>query len=257
MAVLTAAQIKTILLTGVYPETIEINAALMQNEERRKYPSIDVQNITGQEDTKDFPTTTTGQTFLVHLFYRYRSFGEQHEPDIKLIEDVIFNTLDAASDLDVLTTKISVTQSWRRTSETFPVHRSHSILTVRSEEISSTDSTGIPGDEISITFPAPLGLLKVISLVSDERELTKQQDLSDDSEEIFTKIHFAGLIAAEVELNTTQESQLDTQIAAGVDISVTLTKSGTPVIVTANLINRISSATRQTVQSSIVTMDVK
>lgn len=257
MAVLTAAQIKTILLTGVYPETVEINAALMQNEERRKYPSIDVQNVTGQQDIKDFPTKTTGQTFLVHLFYRYRSFGEQHEPDIKLLEDVIFNTLDAASDLDVLTTKITVTQSWKRTSETFPVHRSHSILTVSSEEISSTDSGGLPGDEMSITFPAPLGNLKVIALSSDERNLIKQQDLVDDAEEIFTKIHLAGLLAVEVQLNTTQETQLEAIIDAGVDVSVTITKSATPRVLTVNLTSMVSSATRQSVQSTIVTMDIK
>ena len=97
MALLTAAQIKTILEGAVYPaaEGIEINAALMQNEERRKYPSIDVQNVTGEEHIKGYPTKTTGQTFLIHLFYRYRSFGEQHEPDIKALEDIIFDTIDA------------------------------------------------------------------------------------------------------------------------------------------------------------------
>ena len=99
MAVLTAAQIKTILLTGTYPEEVEINASLMQNDERRKYPSIDVQNITGEEQIKDYPSTNLSQTFLVHLFYRYRSFGEQEEPNIKSIEDEIFDTLDEQLDI--------------------------------------------------------------------------------------------------------------------------------------------------------------
>jgi hypothetical protein len=257
MAILTAAQIKTILLTGVYPETVEINAALMQNEERRKYPSIDVQNITGEEQIKDFPSKTVGQTFLVHLFYRYRSFGEQHEPDIKSIEDVIFDTLDAAAEFAVPGIKISVTQGWRRDSETFPVHRSHSILRVSSEELEATDGIGIPGDKISVTFPSPSGTFTVINLVADDRTLQKDINRLDDGEEIFTKIHFSGLVTVEVELDVSEEADLDTLISAGKDITVTLTKNGTAIPLNVNLTSRISSATRETVQTTLVTMDVK
>ena len=256
MATLTAAQIKTILLTGVYPEQVEINAALMQNEERRKYPSIDVQNITGEETIKDFPSKTVGQTFLVHLFYRYRSFGEQHEPDIKSIEDVIFDTLDAAAELAVPGIKISVTQGWRRTSETFPVHRDHSVLTVSSEELEATDGVGIPGDEITITFPT-IGTLTVISLATDERSINKQLDLANDAERIFTKISNSDLLIAEVELTTTTEPQLETQVHAGDDIAVTLTKDGVAQALTVNLTSMVASATRSEVQSTLVTMDVK
>ena len=190
MATLTAAEIKTILESPVSPypdEGVEINAALMQNEERRKYPSIDVQNITGQEDLKDFPTKTIGQTFLVHLFYRYRSFGEQEEPSIKEFEDVIFNTIDQAADFAVPGVKVTVAQSWRRESETFPVHRSHSILTVTAENIEATDSSGIPGDKIDITIDG-IGPLTVISLTTDEQSITKELDLTDTAERIFTKI---------------------------------------------------------------------
>ena len=78
MATLTAVQIKEILETATYPGQVRISAALLQNDNRRKYPSIDIQNITGDEQIKKFPTTTLSQTFLVHLFYRYRSFGESH-----------------------------------------------------------------------------------------------------------------------------------------------------------------------------------
>ena len=256
MATITAAQIKTILLTGVFPEEIEINAALMQNEERRKYPSIDVQNITGEETLKDFPSKTVGQTFLVHLFYRYRSFGEQQEPDIKSIEDVIFDTLDAAGELAVPGVKISVTQGWRRESETFPVHRSHSTLTVSSEELEATDGIGIPGDKITITFPT-IGTLTVISLSTDERSINKQLDLADDAERIFTKISNSDLLIVEVELTTTTEPQLETQVHQAADISVTLTKDGTAQVLTVNLTSMVASATREVVQTTLVTMDVK
>ena len=256
MVNLTAAQIKTILEAAVYPEEVEINAALMQNEERRKYPSIDVQNITGDEQLKDFPTNTLGQTFLIHLWYRYRSFGEQHEPDIKALEDVIFDTIDNDANFSI-DVKVTVTQSWRRDSETFPVHRSHSVLTVSSEEISSSDGAGLPGDEMEITFPLPLGELKIISLTQDSRDLIKDLDKVDDGEQIFTKINLTGLVVAEVELDFTGETQLEALIDAGKDINVTLTKSGNDRILLVNLTSMISSATRQTVQGTLVTMDIK
>ena len=147
MTNLTAAQIKTILEAATYPESVEINGALLQNDERRKYPSIDVQNITGDENTRGFPTSTNGQTFLIHLFYRYRSFGEQEESKIKAIEDVIFGTI--FDNINFSTdTKLTVTQSWQRDSETFPVRRAHSILTVFSDEIEFIDnlySVIVPG----------------------------------------------------------------------------------------------------------------
>ena len=200
MANLTAAQIKSILETAVYPEEVEINAALMQNDERRKYPSIDVQNVTGEETVKGFPTKITGQRFLIHLFYRYRSFGEQHEPDIKALEDVIFDTIDANANFSI-DTKITITQSWNRQSETFPVRRSHSILTVQTDDLESTTGEGIPGDEIEITFPNPLGSFKVINLTTDDRTNLKDTDRPDDGERIFTKINFQGLGVVELEFS--------------------------------------------------------
>ncbi len=256
MVNLTAAQIKAILETAVYPEEVEINAALMQNDERRKYPSIDVQNVTGDETVKGFPTTILGQRFLIHLFYRYRSFGEQHEPDIKALEDVIFETIDANANFSI-DTKITITQSWNRQSETFPVRRSHSILTVQTDDLSSTTGEGVPGDEIDITFPNPLGSFKVVNLTTDDRTNLKDTDRPDDGTRIFTKINFQGLLIVELELSVADESDLDDLINAGDDISVTLTKAGTAIPLTVNLTSRVSSATRETVQTTLVTMDVK
>ena len=258
MANLTAAQIAAILDAVVYPPTegVEVNAALMQNDERRKYPSIDVQNITGDEQLKDFPTTSLGQTFLIHLWYRYRSFGQQEEPNIKVIEDLIFNAIDNDANFST-DVKVNITQSWRRDSETFPVHRSHSVLTVTSEEISSTSGSGIPGDKIDITFPNPLGTLKVINLASDQREVQKDLDRLQNGEEVFTKIHFDGLLIVEVELSVAQEAQLDAILEPGKDFSVTLTKAGTPVVLNVNPGIRDSSATRDVVQGTLVTLDIK
>lgn len=258
MANLTAAQIAAILDAVVYPagEGVEVNAALMQNEERRKYPSIDVQNVTGDEKIKGVPTSTLGQTFLIHLFYRYRSFGQQEEPNIKVLEDLIFDAIDNNANFST-DLKVTVTQSWDRQSETFPVHRSHSTLTVSSEEISSTEGGGVPGDKIDITFPNPLGTLEVINLTADDRTLQKDIDKVIDGEEIFTKIHFTGLLTVEVELSVSQEGELDDLIEAGDDISVTLTKDGTGIPLIANLTTRISSATREVVQTTLITMDLK
>ena len=261
MGTVTAAEIKTILgtISTTDDPNVAVNASLLQNDERRKYPSIDIQNITGDETIKDFPTKNIGQTFLIHLFYRYRSFGEEEEPKIKALEELIFNKIDSdTTEFDVPDQKISITQSWRRESETFPVRRSHSILTVSTQEIAATDGTGIPGDTITILFPSPLTTaFTVISLSTDERSINKQLDLKDDAERIFTKISNSDLLIVEVELSTTTEPQLETQVHDGKDISVTLTKNGVAKVLSVNLTSMVGNATRTEVQTTLVTMDVK
>ncbi len=172
MATLTAAQIKTILLTGTYAETVEINASLLQNDERRKYPSIDVQNITGEENLKGFPVSTTGQTFLIHLFYRYRSFGAQEEPNIKLIEDEIYDTIFTDSNF-ATTNNLTVAQTWQRGSDTFPVRRSHSTLTVTTEEAIFVDNA------YTITVPTIGTDVQLISKPIDS-DTDTVEDLLDD-----------------------------------------------------------------------------
>jgi len=227
----------------------------MQNDERRKYPSIDVQNITGDEQLKDFPTTTLSQTFLVHLFYRYRSFGEQHEPDIKAIEDEIFDTLDANSNFST-DVKITITQGWRRDSETFPVRRSHSVLTVTAEEISGTASGTTPGDQINITIPV-VGTFKVIAIPIDEYGLIKQFDLEDSDEQTFTKIHEVGLLSVEMALTPAQELTLQAQVRNGDDVTVNLDLNGTTRNLLVNYVDTSASSTREVVRTTTLSMDVK
>lgn len=172
MAILTAAQIKTILEGAVYPETVEINASLMQNDERRKYPSIDVQNITGEENTRGFPVSTTGQTFVIHLWYRYRSFGEQEEPEIKALEDVIYDTILNNANFQT-TANLQVIQTWQRDSETFPVRRSHSTLTVSSEISEFEDNN------FSVIVPG-VGEVNLISKPVDS-DIDTVEDILDDT----------------------------------------------------------------------------
>jgi hypothetical protein len=257
MSTLTAAEIKTILETATFPtnEGIEINAALMQNEERRKYPSIDIQNVTGEESFKDVPTTNTTQVFLVHLFYRYRSFGEQHEPDIKVIEDEIFDTLDANANFST-DVKISVVQSWDRKSEIFPVHRSHSILRVTAKEIKSTDGEGIPGDSITITLPSPVGTIDVIDVLADESGIIKDLDLTVD-EQIYTKIRNRGLLSLSLAVGVDAENDIKDLIFVGNDISITFTKGGVASVRTANLIDIVASGTRKEVHKQVLAMESK
>ena len=65
------------------------------------------------------------------------------------------------------------------------------------------------------------------------------------------------MVVVELEFSVADESDLDDLIEAGDDISVTLTKAGTAIPLTVNLTSRVSSATRETVQTTLVTMDVK
>ncbi len=256
MAVLTAKQIADILSAATFTEDVSVNPALLQNEERRKYPSIDVQNVTGQDQIKNFPTTTSSQTFLVHLFYRYRSFGEVHEEDIKKIEDTIFDTLDDDTNFST-DLKVSITQGWRRTSETFPLHRSHSILTVSTEEISGTDpaTDATPGDQIEFLI-TNFGQFKVISIPSDEIGILKELNLQDTATQTYTRIRTLGLLSVELALSPAQEDSLFALIDAGNNEIVELILNLVSRSLRVNFTNMIASSTREEIRTTILTMDV-
>jgi len=249
MATLTAAQIKTILEAETFPEAVEINAALMQNDERRKYPSIDIQNITGEENERGFPTSTTGQTFIIHLFYRYRSFGEQHEPDIKAIEDVIFDTIlnDANFDTDV---KLTVTQSWRRDSETSPVRRSHSMLTVSAQEIVFIDNL------YSVIVPG-IGTAQLISKPVDS-DLDTVEDVLDDTLILKTEgiVKSKRTIVLEFASTSTLLSTFRGFKAGRVSQTFTITQPTGSEIVEAFVTNLVTSEVIVTIQSFTVQLDV-
>lgn len=253
---LTAEQIKTQLETIIFSniDVKRINAYVEKNESHRKYPSIDIQNITGQEEIKGEPTTTTKQVFLVHLYVRTRATGADQEPDIKATEDQIFDSLDS---LQTMAEFVQVVQGWDRKSETFPLARVVSTIRVTSEAISSTEGgEGIVGDKVSITLPV-VGVLDVINVVTDEAGILKDLDLTTASEEIFTRIRNTGLLSVEVAISVSDENSIKTQIFAGSDISITFTKGGVGDTRTANLTTLTASGPRTEVETQILTMDIK
>ena len=254
MALLTAAQIATALDNTTFSFNIKsINGYVVQDVARRDYPSIDVDNITGQEQLSDVPTSNTKQTYLVHLYYRTTGFGDLDEPDVQTLEDEIFTVIDGLQDT---TTKITITESWQRKHSVEGTPHIESSLRVVTDEIFSTSGEGIRGDQITITFPT-LGTVDVINLVNDSLTAEKDLDLEDDGTEIFSLKHLSGLLDVEIELTTTTEPQIDALLAAGDDISITLTKGGTGFVKTANLITRANSSPRSEIQTTIVSMDIK
>lgn len=254
MALLTAEQIKTQLdATFDGNEDIKrINAYVEKNESHRKYGSIDIQNITGQEEIEGQPTTTTKQIFLVHLYWRTRGTGASQEPNIKSTEDLIFNSLDS---LQTMSTKVQVIQGWDRKSETFPLARVVSTIRVESEEISSTDGTGIVGDQVTILIGA-VGPFDVNNVLADESGILKDLDLTVDSDEIFTRIRNNGILSVEIAVSVASENSIKALIFAGDNISITFTKGGIADERTANLINMVASGPRTEVQKQVVTMDI-
>lgn len=261
MVLLTAEEIATALLGGTYSEPLNsINPYVVEDVSRREYPSIDVENLAGQERTRDVPTSKDKQTYLIHLYYRITGFGDADEPNVKTLEDEIFAVIDALQTTD---TKIYITESWKRTHQSFPTPHIESVLRVTTEEIFSEIDGGVPGDKITITFPPPLNeIFDVINLITDRLEATKDMDLvmddtGDKADEIFSLIHAHGLLDVEIVLTPAQEPNLDTLISAGDDISITLTKNGTAFVKTANLIARTNTTPRSEVQQTIVSMDIK
>lgn len=255
MTLLTAVDIKAQLDGVSFANPIkEINAFVRKNEARRKYTSIDIENITGQEETEDVPTTTTKQTFLVHLYVKNRSSGDADESIVKTFEDEIFNSIDALQTTD---TKVLITQSWDRTSDTFPVVRVHSVLRVTSEEISSTDGSGVKGDDVTITLPDPVGELKVIDILTDEAGIIQDLDLETNGKRVHTKIRNDGLLSVVVAIDVAKQNEIKTMIFAGDNISVTITKGGTPDARIANLNNIIGSGNRGKILTQILEMDIE
>jgi len=251
---LTAAQIKTQLdaITFTNIDIKRINAYVEKNESHRKYPSIDIQNITGQEEIEGLPTKTTKQVFLVHLYVRTRATGADQEPDIKETENQIFDSLDSLQTMDEF---VQVIQGWDRKSETFPLSRVVSTIRVTSEAISSTDGEGIVGDKVSITLPI-VGTIDVINVITDEAGIIKDLDLGTASEEVFTKIRNDGILSVEVAVSVSDENNIKTQIFAAKDITITFTKGGVPDQRTVNLSTLTASGPRSEVQTQILAMDV-
>jgi len=178
MVLLDAEDIATALNSGTYSEPLaEINPYVVEDVGRREYPSIDVDNITGQERLRDVPTSKDKQIYLVHLYYRITGFGDADEPNVKLLEDEIVAIIDALQTTD---TKISITESWKRQHQTDPTPHIESVLRVTTEEIFSEIDGGIPGDQITITFPAPLvATLDVINMITDKLEGIKSMRYKD------------------------------------------------------------------------------
>jgi len=262
MALLTAEQIAAAIIAdkSTYAEQLtDVNAYVVMDVLRREYPSVDIENVTGQEKIKDVPTTNQKQTYIVHLYYRTTGFGDADEPDAKALENNIFDTIDALQDT---TSKITITESWKREHLPVPTPHIHSELRVVTDEISSTKVGGSTGDKMTITFPAPLGELKVTNLITDLFEANKDMDLSMTSgsnpiaEEIHTLKHLDGLVDVEVVLTPAQELQLDA-LFTGNDMSITITKGTTDFVKTANLITRTNRAQRKAAQTTIVSMDIK
>jgi len=253
MVLLTAAAIKVILDAITFTNNVKaINAFVVQNDSRRKYTSIDIQNITGEEEIEDIQTTTTTQTFLIHLYYRNRGSGEDQEGKIKTTEDQIYNALDAAQ---TTSTKITIQQSWERKSRAFPIQSVVSTLRVTADEISSTSGSGVRGDQITITLPV-LGVKTILNLITDDTNIVKDLDRTDTTQ-VFTKIKEEGLFNAEIEISTAEETQLRTLFTPGDDFSLTITKNGVDRVVTANPINFINSTPRGQVQTTFISMNIK
>lgn len=255
MTLLTAEQIKTALDAVSFTHPIKrINAYVEKNESHRKYTSIDIQNITGEEEVEGLPTTTTKQIFLVHLYWRTRATGADQEPKIKTTEDEIFNALDALQTMD---SKVQVIQGWNRDSTPFPISRVHSTIQVTSEEISSTDGEGIVGDQITITLPSPVDTMKILNVITDDAGIEKDLDLTIDSEQEYTKIRNTGLLVVEVAVSVGTEDNIKDLVFAGKDISITLTKGGVGDVRTVNLLSINASGSRDNVQTQVISMDVK
>ncbi len=254
MALLTAAQIAAALDAFAFTIPLkEINGYVVQDVSRRLYPSIDVANVTGQENLVDVPTTNTKQIYKVILYYRIVGFGNLDEPDIKTLENEIFEVIDGLQDTS---TKITISESWKREPSVEGTTHVKSTLTVQTDEISSTSGDGIRGDQITITFPNSIGTFDVIDVITDQIGIIKDLDLENEGDRIFTKISRDDLLIVSIAVDIDTENQIAGLVAAGTDVVIFLARGGSSDARTVNFTSIVASGTRGEIETQIVSMDV-
>ncbi len=253
MVLLTAQDIATALEGGTYSEPLNgINPYVVEDIGRREYPSVDISNVTSQERFRDVPTAKDKQIYEVRLYYRKTGFGDADEPNVKLLEDEIFNIIDALQTTD---SKITITESWKREPKNRPTPHVLSVLRVMTEEIFAEDGKGIVGDDVTITLPAPAGTIDVIDVLTDDAGILKDMDLTTDTQ-VYTKIRNKGLLSVVISVDVDKEDEIKTIVFAGEDISVTFTKGEVADVRTVNLTDIVASGTRKEVQKQVLSMDV-
>lgn len=179
MTVTTAqikAQLDTIDWAANGLPVIQVNTNL-QVPGRRKYPRIDIENVSMTNTQENVRTTTTEQRFLVHAYYKVVGRANDEEAKVSTIEDLVAASLDG---FVLGTERIRIQNfSWdRKTINTIPRHI-ETALTLLVEAIDPTNPDAVMGGDITLDTPNITGI-KILSKPND-RDNDSTEDILDDT----------------------------------------------------------------------------
>lgn len=251
--VLTAAAIKTILDALTYAEPIHI-FDYVRPENRRKYPSIEIDNQGAELRRQDPQIQENSQRFLIHLYYRLRADGSNDIAKEKAIEDVIMAGLEAAT---LAGSKIFVEdKDWNRLYISQPIHYVDSTLTISVTEITSQTGSGRLGANQTLELPGSISL-PLLSKPVDDYGITFGEAAADDGKRKVSPMWNTtnGLMLFEYESTSSLDSSIETLIDAKAKISVSL-KDGAVTRETfdALLIQTSKPAQYDEIERSILTL---
>lgn len=151
--VLTNNQIAEYLSDLDYPVPIRVYDT-PQAEQKRKFPSIEINNIVPTDETENWQTKREQQRFEVHVYMRIKSFESDETNRLGQIEDLIKTELDG---VQLAGSKIILeNKTWNRQPIQKPVFYYNSVLTVLAVDMEAVE--GILGLQQTLDIGSLLGL---------------------------------------------------------------------------------------------------
>lgn len=250
--VLTSAQIASYLDPLAYPIPIKLYSN-PQPQNRRKYPSIEVDNNVPQDVEENYEKTTTRQRFQIHIYMRIKMGDTNETVTLENIETLIKTALDGvqiAGSVIYLETK-----SWNRNKLDQPVTYYDSILTISAEDIASTQAGGVLGSKIQLGLPGPIS----IQLLS-EPSMTQGYRYDEDHDDIGSRVLTWTVPLGEGLFEYATTSTLDTSIKSLIDAKVkhacSITKNGTLTNFNAYLTETRKTAPYDNIERTVLVLQI-
>ncbi len=221
--VLTSSQLAEYLEEISYPVPIRVMDS-PQPERLRKFPSVEVDNITPRDDTEDYQINKTQQRFVIHIYMRIKAGATEETSLLQTIEDLIRVKIDG---VQLAGSKIILqTATWNRLPVQGKVYHYDSNLTVSAVDQSAV--TGILGLQQTLTIGA---LTLQLFGETGEKGRRYTDRIDDAGARKINKGPNIGNKFFEFAYTKSIYDTIDALILADNEITVTLTENGTPTAI--------------------------
>lgn len=242
--------IVNILESQKYSTDISFHAQ-PQLEKFRRYPSVEVNNISPQSLDERVDITKESNKFEIYLYYRYNRSMDVETQTIAEIEQVIVTAINNA----VLADKkiILENKNWNR-SEIAKVHGIKSTLFVTIVETTSTSGTGILGNDVE--FSIGNISLNVLSLPEITDYVDFVNRFSDDGQKNIVGTTSHGSIFVEYESTQSNQDMIKNIIQSKQNVSATITVSDGSMIFFGMIISNKISAQYDGIKRAVLHMEI-